>query len=117
MTLEGLDSEEDAEYGDFEDLEADGAEERETDEDVDDEEEAGPLSTSGNRPPTRDELRSIKEASELYKSNTFKLAVSNLNDLHNCLAHELLRLMKCYQTFGLRRLGSKQSRSFCVNCI
>ena len=34
-------------------------------------------SVNVNRPPTRDELRSIKEAAELYKSNTFKLAVSS----------------------------------------
>ncbi|KAL5521182.1 hypothetical protein ACEPAG_9105 [Sanghuangporus baumii] len=31
-----------------------------------------------NKPPTRDELRSIKEASDLYKSNTFKLAIDAL---------------------------------------
>ncbi|KAL5504875.1 UTP22 [Sanghuangporus vaninii] len=31
-----------------------------------------------NKPPTRDELRSIKEASDLYKSNTFKLAIDVL---------------------------------------
>ncbi|EJD08517.1 Nrap protein [Fomitiporia mediterranea MF3/22] len=31
-----------------------------------------------NRPPTHTELRSIKEASELYKSNVFKLAIDAL---------------------------------------
>lgn len=41
------------------------------------EQDSGPRQggESVNKPPTRDELRAINEASELYKSNTFKLAV------------------------------------------
>lgn len=34
--------------------------------------------TKSKKPPTGEELRTIKEASDLYKSNTFKLQVSNM---------------------------------------
>lgn len=38
---------------------------------------------SFNRPPTRDELRVIKEASDLFSSNSFKLQVRQLHRINS----------------------------------
>lgn len=55
------------------------------------EEEDGPeiiaphrTSENVNKPPTRDELRSIKEASDLFKSSAFKFAVRISCESHVC---------------------------------
>lgn len=119
-SFEGFDPEEDAEYGDFEDLEAnDVASEQDQADDRQDEEENAAIaaSNSGNRPPTRDELRSIKEASELYKSNTFKLAVRYSNLIHSPWPYKVHRLMKCCRTYAPKLPESKPSRTSCINFI
>lgn len=40
--------------------------------------ETASTKSSTNKPPTREELRNILEASDLYKSNSFKLQVCSL---------------------------------------
>lgn len=81
------------------DLDLDGVEEEDEEEEVGSEEEeedewnglgdsgtdapiSGPSGGGGKpkKPPTGEEVRAIKEATDLYKSNTFKLRVRSISD-------------------------------------
>lgn len=66
----------------------------------------------GNLLPTREELRNIKDANELFKSGSFKLQASALYRLSQHALIEVARSMRCFLMLDLIQIASKLSTNF-----